>query len=214
MHPLHVCKGSGTVSFDYVCLQVSKEQQSDIMLKQSRDVAYCLSQLSFSSAGPIKKFMDCFRLLSPLRIVAYIFISLSHACCFCQDHYQSLILILPTFSFYVSNVLFHFQFPFFIIRNVIPTIFFVMFVRCVDDLCVGSTATTWEIRRCTIASFLLQIKRKSSPSPRSSNLRSIRHSETMTNSIIYLMHASKCIRKTKRKGERKNKILPNDVLDC
>ena len=39
--------------------QATTEQQ--MMLKQCRDIAYCLSQLSYSAPGPIKKFMGCFR---------------------------------------------------------------------------------------------------------------------------------------------------------
>jgi hypothetical protein len=40
---------------------VTEKQEADIMLKQCQDVAYCLSQLSFTSTGTLAKLMDCFR---------------------------------------------------------------------------------------------------------------------------------------------------------
>lgn len=41
------------------------ESHAAVLLKQCRDVAYCLAQLSFSSPGAIKKLTDCFRFYGP-----------------------------------------------------------------------------------------------------------------------------------------------------
>jgi hypothetical protein len=45
-------------------LSVAATTEQHMMLKQCRDVAYCLSQLSFTNIAPLKKLIDCYRFYS------------------------------------------------------------------------------------------------------------------------------------------------------